>query len=478
MTPRAHWVLAVGFTSLLVASAGVMGCAQAGEGIDDGGSSLDGTAIDVASPNPTTCPPCLSDTDCQNGWICSQFGSDSYCAEPCPNGNECDSTHTCQAVTTASGDEESVCIPNGNACGATQQPPSNDAGPPPNTCPGLASPTTMASCSSCSQTSKTCQPNGCYGGWWCNTMSDKCQAAPTNCGGSSDGGTTTTLLDAGVTSSIGSDGGTESVLYFAIVGDTRPATEDDTSAYPSTIISKIFTDVNALGPMPPFLVSTGDYQYANPTGSQGAAQVALYLTARKSYSGVSFPAMGNHECTGYTTSNCGSGNADGITNNYTAFMTDMLGPISKSTPYYVINVASPTSTWTAKFVFVAANAWDSTQSTWFDSALSVSTTYTFIIRHESASANTAPGVTPSETIMAKHSYTMSIVGHTHTYDHTSTQEVLFGNGGAPLSSGDYGYGLVTQRTDGSLEVDAIDYSSGLPDTSFRFYINADGTLAP
>jgi hypothetical protein len=308
-------------------------------------------------------------------------------------------------------------------------------------------------------------------------MTMSCQAAPTNCG-AGDGGTTTTLLDAGLTSSIGSDGGTESTLYFAIVGDTRPATEDDTSAYPSTVIGKIFSDVNALSPMPPFLVSTGDYQYANPTGTEGASQIALYLTARGSYSGVDFPAMGNHECTGYTTSNCGSGNADGITNNYTAFMTSLLGPISKTTPYYVINVASPTSNWTAKFVFVAANAWDSTQSSWFESALGVSTTYTFIIRHESASANTAPGVTPSETIMAKYPYTMAIVGHTHTYDHTSTQEVLFGNGGAPLSSGDYGYGLVTQRTDGSLEVDAIDYSSGLPDTSFRFYINANGTLAP
>jgi hypothetical protein len=447
----------------------VLACATSSGGNPFGD---DGGADGATAPNPQLCPPCVIDSDCSGGAVCAQLGGDSYCASTCPTGNECDSSHTCQSETTVAGDKTSVCVPNGNACGVAPNP---DAGT--NTCPGLADPTTPASCSSCSQTSKTCQPNGCYGGWWCDTTTLKCQAPPTNCGGGgSDAGPVT--LDGGVTGTIGSNGGTESTLYFAIIGDTRPAVINDTSAYPTTVITKIFSDVNALSPMPPFVVTTGDYMFASTSGTESTKQLSLYLGARKGYSGVDFPAMGNHECTGATASNCGSGNTDGITTNYTAFMTDMLGPISKSSPYYVINVNSTTNAWTAKFVFVAANAWDSTQASWFDSALSTTTTYTFIIRHESSTASTAPGVSPSETIMKKHPYTMSIVGHAHTYSHPTTKEVLFGNGGAPLASGSYGYGLVTQRSDGAVQVDAIDYSSGTADTSFRFALKADGTIAP
>ena len=62
------------------------------------------------------------------------------------------------------------------------------------------------------------------------------------------------------------------------------------------------------------------------------------------------------------------------------------------------------------------------------------TTYTFIMRHEAASANTAPGVTPSETIMAKYPYTLAIVGHTHDYEKSGAKEVIFGNEGAPLTT--------------------------------------------
>ena len=470
-------VVVVGLIALAGASSAAVGCAQSA-GWDDGGIGEDGGGdATPLPPDPQTCPACVIDSDCTGGGICSQIGGDSYCAKPCPNGNECDSKHTCQNVTTVAGDEAAGCVPNNNACGTPPQPPSSDGGtPPPNTCPGLADPTTTAGCSSCSQNSKSCQPNGCYGGWWCNTQTMKCQTPPLNCNGGGntiDGGVTT--LDGGVTSTIGSNGGTESTLYFAIIGDTRPAVIDDTSKYPSTVISTIFSDVNSLNPMPPFVVTTGDYMFASTSGTQSSSQLSLYLTARKNFSGVDFPAMGNHECTGATASNCGSGNTDGITKNYTAFMSDMLGPISKTSPYYSINVNSPTNAWTAKFVFVAANAWDSTQASWLKTTLAQNTTYTFIIRHESATANTAPGVSPSESIMKSYSYTMSIVGHAHTYSHPSTKEVLFGNGGAPLTSGNYGFGLVTQRGDGAIVVDSYDYQSLKADSSFHFVLKPDGT---
>jgi hypothetical protein len=356
-----------------------------------------------------------------------------------------------------------------------QPPPSDDGGtqPPPSGCPGWADPNTTASCSSCKQGSSGCQSNGCYGGWWCNTSTNKCQAAPPqNCGGGSTDAGPPEVYDGGVTGTIGANGGTESHLYFAVVGDTRPANEDDTSNYPTTVIDTIFADISKVSPMPPFVVSTGDYQFSNPNGSQANAQLSKYVAARGSYTGVQFPAMGNHECTGATASNCGSGNTDGITNNYTAFMNQLLAPIQKTSPYYVINVNASDNSWTAKFVFIAANAWDSTQSSWLSSTLAKTTTYTFIVRHEEASANTAPGVSPSETIMAKYPYTLAIVGHSHEYYHSSgSREVVIGNGGAPLStSQNYGYALVQQLTNGNIQVDMYDYQSNTKDSKFEFSV--------
>jgi hypothetical protein len=107
------------------------------------------------------------------------------------------------------------------------------------------------------------------------------------------------------------------------------------------------------------------------------------------------------------------------------------------------------------------------------------TTYTIIIRHEPAGTNTTPGVGPSENIMANHPYTLSLVGHVHTYAHTpNAREVTIGNGGAPLGgSTNYGYGMVSQQADGTLAVDMIDYQTGLADPSFHFAVHADGSMA-
>jgi hypothetical protein len=145
-------------------------------------------------------------------------------------------------------------------------------------------------------------------------------------------------------------------LTFAIVGDTRPSSIDDTSNYPTSIITKIYEDIEGASPKPTFVVGTGDYQYASTTGSEQAPQIDKYMTARAVFTGRFYPAMGNHECTGYTDSNCGSGESDGITKNYTTFMTTMLGPISETNPYYVEKVSASDGSWTAKLVFVACNA--------------------------------------------------------------------------------------------------------------------------
>src|SRR5579884_1539784 len=255
-------------------------------------------------------------------------------------------------------------------------------------------------------------------------------------------------------------GGKLPALLFAVVGDTRPATEDDTSAYPAGVIATLFADVEALRPRPPIVLSTGDYVFAS-TGAAGQAapQLDIYLEARARYSGALFPAMGNHECTGATSSNCGPGSSSGITPNYAAFMQKMLAPLGLADPYYAVHVAADDGSWTAKFVFVAANAWSAAQEAWLDAALASPTTYTFVVRHEPASASTAPGVVPSEAVLARHTYTLLVVGHSHTYHHdaSSPREVLIGNGGAPLTSKDYGFGLFARQPDGAIAVDMIDW---------------------
>lgn len=285
----------------------------------------------------------------------------------------------------------------------------------------------------------------------------------------------TTTSDGEAARSIGSDGGKLSRLLFACVGDTRPPTENDTAGYPIDVIGRIYADIEALTPRPPLVVSTGDYVFASSErGDIAAAQLDIYMRERARYSGAFFPGMGNHECTGATLSNC----AFDATASYSAFLQRMLAPINKVLPYYVIRLDALDASWTAKVVFVAANAWSSAQQSWLESTLSTSTTYTFIVRHEPASDSEAPGVAPSEILMARHPYTLAIVGHDHTYGHyrDSPREVLIGNGGAPLASKSFGFGLFSQRSDGAIAVDVIDWQSGESDAAFHFAVAPDGTL--
>jgi hypothetical protein len=273
---------------------------------------------------------------------------------------------------------------------------------------------------------------------------------------------------------LGPDGGTLSRLLFACVGDTRPPSVNAVADYPADVVTRLYADIEGLEPRPPFVISTGDYMFASDRAAgQAAAQLGLYMKARAGYSGLFFPAMGNHECTGATISNC----APNPTPNYLEFVARMLAPIEKALPYYVIGLDSVDGTWTAKVVFVAANAWSSSQQSWLEATLSLRTTYTFVVRHEPASEGDAPGVSPSEAIMARHPYTLAIVGHDHTYGHypDHPREVLIGNGGAPLSSKDFGYGLFAQRADGAIVVDMVHWLTGQRDPAFHFVVAADGS---
>ena len=279
---------------------------------------------------------------------------------------------------------------------------------------------------------------------------------------------------------VGPDGGAVSRLRFAIVGDVRPATVDDTAGYPSAVVGNIWSRVASAAPAIPFAVTTGDYQYSRPDGGQARVQLDLYLAARSAFGGPVFPTMGNHECTADTASNCGPETRDGLTNNYQSFIDKLLAPLGRTSPKYSIAVVATDGTWTAKFIFVAGNSWVAADESWLERELSRPTTYTFIIRHEPRPEVSAPGVVPSEALLAKFPYTLAIVGHTHTYRRSGAREVIVGNGGAPLTSAvSFGYGLIDQRPDGNLQVDMGAADTCRADPSFRFVLTPGGaTVAP
>jgi hypothetical protein len=287
-------------------------------------------------------------------------------------------------------------------------------------------------------------------------------------GSGSDPGKDAALPDVG--------GGQVSDLVFAVAGDTRPANEDDTSNYPTAIITKIWQDIEAESPHPDFVVTTGDYMFASPSGSTQTTQLDKYMSARGAFTGLQYPAMGNHECTGATASDCGMGNRDGITKNMTEFITTMLQPIGQSKPYYVENFSAMDGSWNAKFVFVACNAWDTTQSSWLTNALAQQTTYTFVVRHEGVAAMSQTPCSESQTIIDAHPLTLLIVGHTHTYNHyASDKEIIVGNGGAPLTSGNnYGYVVIQRQSNGNLLVKAKDYMTGAALDSFTITASGAG----
>jgi hypothetical protein len=227
------------------------------------------------------------------------------------------------------------------------------------------------------------------------------------------------------------------------------------------------------------------------------------MAARANFGGTWLPTMGNHECNGFTNSNCPVGSYTGMTTDY--INTIVVPSTGQSSQYYSALYQAPDLSWTAKFIFISANGWNTAQSTWLQSTLNVNTTYTFTIRHEPANDTRAPGVTPSESMMssafnAGH-LTLSITGHTHLvqlpggtqpygdpFGSTLAYETIVGNGGAPLDAGPtYGYAVATRRvSDGAIVTQMYESAdtSGNPivpnqaDTNFRFAVNPDGSSNP
>jgi hypothetical protein len=327
-------------------------------------------------------------------------------------------------------------------------------------------------------------------------------AATTSCGGTGTGGGMGT----------GGSGGSIALpsptlptlrvanLSFGVVGDTRPASST-TGHYPSSvknIINGIFAGLQSQGVS--FVVGTGDYAYSSTTAGSAVPQYQDYMAARAAFTGNFLPTMGNHECNGFTNSNCPSGSYTGMTQDY---VDTIVSPATgQSSLYFSQLVVANDNSWSAKLIFPAANAWNTNQQSWFQSTLAVGTTYTFVVRHEPANDARAPGVTPTENLMsaayAGGTLTLSLTGHTHliqlpdgtqpygdTFGATQPYEIIIGCGGAPLDAGPaYGYAVATRRAgDGAIvtqvyqsaDASANPIVPNAADPNFRFAVNPNGS---
>ena len=256
------------------------------------------------------------------------------------------------------------------------------------------------------------------------------------------------------------------LMKLAVIGDCRPPGQNGTASYPSTVLGGVFTRAQQLGAQ--FVVGTGDYIFAD-NATDVAKQIALFKQAASNYSaGPIYLTLGNHECDGLTSSNCPNLNE---TPNIQAFMAN-LAPPGASKPYFRLDVPTPFGK--AKFLFVAANAWDALQQSWLQRQLADSTTYTFVVRHEPISDNKAPGVNPSEDLVTQAKLTLELNGHEHEYRRTSTNHVTSGNAGAPLNSGGDGYGLLLiEQTDaGDITAQEVDEATG--NVTDTWTVTADG----
>ncbi len=432
----------------------------------------------------SSCTPCVSNSDC-GSQTCAQSLSGGYCLAACRTTEDCSRTETCRGFTSFDGTQFNGCVATNGSCEMTTD---QDAGAGADS--GFPHQVGLDAGDEGAQDAG----NGSDHDAGNQFVRDAGNQTHQDAGGQGE-------PDAGAfTSSItASGGGTESQLFFAVIGDTRPYNGDDTANYPASpplaactpstagavrsttaycgVINKIYEDIQAMNPSPPVVISTGDYQYVTPGTGGAATQLGYYQTARNLYSGVEWPAMGNHECDGYTASNCASGCPSGDrcsgsnTENFLEFQKLFLQPIGETLPYYTRTITATDNSWKAHFIFVAPNYWNSTQQSWLNSQLSAAgasstSNYVFVIHHEDYSAGNPSSLNTIETA-EQPTETISIVGHSHTWNHgtadgssgkVNAKQLLVGNGGVPSTSlQNLGYTTVLRQPNGTLVVTNYDY---------------------
>lgn len=171
---------ALGALGLAMSSSAVTACST---DVNLGGTPDAGASDLVPSSEEfgDLCEPCLSSLTCPVDAVCVQIaGNNKFCATSCPRGTECDIDDVCHLASLGvGGDTVRACVPKTGAC-ATAKPPESDSSPIEH-CGNLDGPSITAACKSCDRDDKDCQRNGCYGGWWCNDTTNRCQKPPASC---------------------------------------------------------------------------------------------------------------------------------------------------------------------------------------------------------------------------------------------------------------------------------------------------------
>jgi hypothetical protein len=119
------------------------------------------------------------------------------------------------------------------------------------------------------------------------------------------------------------------------------------------------------------------------------------------------------------------------------------------------------------FVIIADNAWDATEASWLDQALTTAdskATYTIVARHHPEGDTSVATNPDSMAIIRKHKFALFLAGHSHLYNHMTTdngRDLVFGAGGAPLIAGGafHGYVMIDQQASGDLKVTVYDVTT-------------------
>lgn len=134
-----------------------------------------GRAVDVGGTQPPAvgarCDPCGVDGDCAPGLVCARIvGNLAYCTHRCSTTSDCTEVDD---ICVEPSPGARACAPASGICATSPRP---DA--PIDHCGSMVAPEVQASCAACDDDDPQCQPNGCYGGFWCDTATTLCRRPP------------------------------------------------------------------------------------------------------------------------------------------------------------------------------------------------------------------------------------------------------------------------------------------------------------
>jgi hypothetical protein len=178
---------------------GTLASVSCGTDVDLGGTTDSGglegaadappdAALDAPPLALSPCDPCQTINDCGDGATCALIGGpNGFCALLCAAGGGCgdasdDASPVCAAEMTVMGAPVQACVPGSGTCAPATEPDAGADGSVPTRCGDLVAPSVSGTpCHSCTPNTSDCQPNGCYGGWWCNTYYRRCDRPPKYC---------------------------------------------------------------------------------------------------------------------------------------------------------------------------------------------------------------------------------------------------------------------------------------------------------